>query len=267
MSPTTRATPATGHWSSSGSDATTGSLRSPSAVPPGVARPRLLEVPRSFGVLGEALGAASKRGRRGPAEAPGGRAMLADGERPSHDDGPARRAGGARGGDPRARWPMGRAAGRGGSGRVVRSGRPRPGHGARRRDRRHRRRRPPRGGGRPPAPPRRGVAPGGRRHRQRSRPRPDPVRAGRPRHGPVRGRPRRRVPAPAGRAGRGRGEPRAVVGLPERRARLPRAVAAVGRDRRAPTVVRHELPGRPPRARRPRRRGPGGLRHASARRR
>ncbi len=49
------------------------------AVPPGVARPRLLDVPRSYGVLGEALAVASRRGRRGPAEAPGGRAMLATG--------------------------------------------------------------------------------------------------------------------------------------------------------------------------------------------
>jgi diguanylate cyclase (GGDEF)-like protein/excisionase family DNA binding protein len=49
------------------------------AVPPGVARPRLLDVPRTFGVLGAALDVASKRGRHASVEPPGARAVLTDG--------------------------------------------------------------------------------------------------------------------------------------------------------------------------------------------
>ena len=52
------------------------------AVPPGVAPPRLLDVPRSFGVLGRALDAATRRGARAIDEAPGVLAVEADeGER------------------------------------------------------------------------------------------------------------------------------------------------------------------------------------------
>jgi diguanylate cyclase (GGDEF)-like protein/excisionase family DNA binding protein len=45
------------------------------AVPPGVARPRLQAVPASFGVLGAAIEAATRHGRRTTAEAPGTRAI------------------------------------------------------------------------------------------------------------------------------------------------------------------------------------------------
>jgi diguanylate cyclase (GGDEF)-like protein/excisionase family DNA binding protein len=52
------------------------------AVPPGVAPPRLLDVPRSFGVLGRALDAATRRGARAIDDAPGVLAVEADeGER------------------------------------------------------------------------------------------------------------------------------------------------------------------------------------------
>jgi diguanylate cyclase (GGDEF)-like protein/excisionase family DNA binding protein len=47
------------------------------AVPPGVARPRLGDMPRSFGVLGTAIETASTHGRRTATEAPGTRAVLA----------------------------------------------------------------------------------------------------------------------------------------------------------------------------------------------
>jgi diguanylate cyclase (GGDEF)-like protein/excisionase family DNA binding protein len=49
------------------------------AVPPGVAVPRLLDVPRSFGVLGRALDLASRRTARGPDVPPGALAVEAEG--------------------------------------------------------------------------------------------------------------------------------------------------------------------------------------------
>ena len=49
------------------------------AVPPGVAVPRLLDMPRSFGVLGRALDVATRRSARGPADPPGALAVEAEG--------------------------------------------------------------------------------------------------------------------------------------------------------------------------------------------
>ena len=101
------------------------------------------------------------------------------------------------------------------------------------------------------------------RHRQPARPRSDPVRPGRPRDGPVRGRSGRRLPPASRRPGRGRGQPRPVGGVPRQRPRLPGRgrcpAAAVGR---APAAVRGRLPQRPTRRGRPGGRRPGGLRHA-----
>ena len=88
----------------------------------------------------------------------------------------------------------------------------------------------------PAAPPSRGAAPGRERHRQRARPRPDPVRAGRPRHGPVRGRPGCRVPPPADGPGGGRGQPRAVV---------ERTCSAVATSRRVAVAWPRSPPRRP----------------------
>jgi diguanylate cyclase (GGDEF)-like protein/excisionase family DNA binding protein len=49
------------------------------AVPPGVAPPHLLDVPATFGVLGQALDLVTRRSRRGAEEAPAARAVQASG--------------------------------------------------------------------------------------------------------------------------------------------------------------------------------------------
>ena len=117
-------------------------------------------------------------------------------------------------------------------------------------------------GGRAPAPPGRGAQPGRQRHRQPARPGPDPGRAGRPRHGAVRRRPGSGLPRAGRRPRRGRGQPRPVAVLPEQRPRRPGPVAGGGRGRRAPAALLGRLPRRPARRGRPRRRGPGRVRHA-----
>ncbi len=111
------------------------------------------------------------------------------------------------------------------------------------------------------APPCRGIAPRGQRHRQPPGPRRDHVGPGGPRDGPVRGRPSRRLPASSGWARGGRDQPRPVGSLSGQCPRPAGPVAAGRRHRRRAAALRHRLPRGPARTGRPGGRRPGGVRY------
>ena len=222
---------------------------------------RLVDLPSRYGVLGRTLELAAGRARSSRTPAAGAPARR---HRPRTRRSPSSPTTGRSWPSPipGADGPWGVLLIVGETGGLARSARPRGRPRRRRRARRDRQRRPTRGRGRPPAPSSRGAAPGRQRHRQPARPRPDPVRPGRSRHGPVRGRPGAVfLQQPDGQR-QGRGQPRPVGGLPRQRPRLPAAVAAGRRGGGPAAAVRGRLPRRPARRGRPRRRGPGGLRHA-----
>ena len=155
------------------------------AVADDAAKPRLTDLPRSFGILGAALGIGDGRARRRRA---GARRPARRRARHDHAARRARRPAGAGHRDPRPGRTVGRPADRRRDGRLARCARPGRRASLRRRPRRAGQRHPAGRRDRPPAPPRRGAPPGRQRHRQPPRPRPDPDRPGRPRDGPVRRR-------------------------------------------------------------------------------
>ena len=251
-------------WSRSGSSTASDSYRMPVAVPTRRSSAATLELPAGSGSSARRSTVATSRARRGPAEAPGASAVVAGGSDRVTTRGPARRPAGAGGRDPGSRRTVGRAARR------------RRGRGDR-------------------SDPRDrdvatvvadalgaivGVRPAGRGGRatcsigpRRSAGSPATSAAGSTSTGswPAWSTTRwscSRATAPRSSSSRAdgtrrrRGQPRPVGRVPLERPRLPGAVAAGRRGRRAPAAVRGRLPRRPARRGRPRRGRPGGLRHA-----